>query len=354
LKSSPPKVLFLYTELGGYTIACLNKAVQTPIELHVVRWPVNNEAPFKFSAAEGMILYDRSKFTEDSLLELCKRINPDLILSSGWVDSGYSKIAKHFKPKIPVVLGLDNHWRGTLKQWLACTIGRVWVHRRFSHCWVPGKPQLPFAKNLGFAESKIRTGFYVADTDQFIKLRERTLETRLNNFPKRFLYVGRYLELKGIVDLWQAYKEMRQDGYTDWELWCVGAGELFDSKPEIEGLRHLGFLQPAELEAVISQCGVFVLPSHRDAWGAVVHEFTIAGFPMICSAAVGGVTMFLETGKNGTTHKPGDVADLKQALIYMSSLSNDELIAMSKHSIALSEQLDLAGWSKNLLSFLNK
>jgi len=350
----PPRILFLYTELGGYTVACLNKAVQAPVELHVVRWPVNNEAPFNFNAAAGLSLYDRSHYTEETLLELCIKINPDIVLCSGWVDSGYSMVAKHFKLKIPVVLGLDNHWRGTLKQWIACTIGRVWIHRRYSHCWVPGKPQLPFAKNLGFAESKIRTGFYVADTDQFTKLRERTFETRMQNFPKRFLYVGRYLELKGIVDLWQAYQAMRAEGHTEWELWCVGAGELYDSRPEIEGLRHLGFLQPAELEAVIAQCGVFVLPSHRDAWGAVVHEFTIAGFPMVCSAAVGGATMFLEKGNNGITHKPGDANDLKHALIYMASLSNEELVAMSKRSIELSEQLNLEGWTQNLLSFLNK
>jgi len=352
--AKPLRILFLYTELGGYTVACLNKSLMASVELHVVRWPVNNEAPFSFSARTGLTFYNRSDYTQDALLILCKKINPDLVVCSGWVDRGYSKVAKHFRPTIPVVLILDNHWRGTLKQWLACTIGRVWIHHRYSHCWIPGKPQLPFAKNLGFSESKIRSGFYVADTEQFIKLRERTFETRMQNFPKRFLYVGRYLELKGIVDLWQAYKNMREEGHTDWELWCVGAGELYDSRPEIEGLRHLGFLQPSELEAVIAQCGVFVLPSHRDAWGAVVHEFTIAGFPMVCSAAVGGVTMFLETGKNGITHKPGDAQDLTRALIYMASLSNDELVAMSKRSIELSEQLNLEGWTQNLLSFLNK
>ena len=94
------RALILYTEIAGYTITCINKTIELypDVEFHVVRWPVNKEAPFKFELNSASI-YERNDFTNEQLLELANTINPDLIISSGWMDKGYVNVCKHYKGK---------------------------------------------------------------------------------------------------------------------------------------------------------------------------------------------------------------------------------------------------------------
>ena len=49
------KALFLYLEPAGYVEACLKKTVQLfPVEAHVVRYPLDPNAPFKFEEIENV------------------------------------------------------------------------------------------------------------------------------------------------------------------------------------------------------------------------------------------------------------------------------------------------------------
>lgn len=345
-------VVFLYTELAAYTVACLNRASKAGVEVHVVRWPVNQEAPFEFSADDELRLYNRSDYTSEELTKLVSNLNPDLLLISGWVDKSYLQIGSKFRNKIPVVLLLDNPWKGNLKQWLAASLGRLKINRTYTHCWVPGKRQRTYARRLGFSSDHIQTGFYSADLSHFEKLYEKTFQSRRNNFPKRFLYVGRYVDFKGIHELWQAFIEFREEHNSEWELWCVGTGEEYDTRIESEGIKHFGFLQPAQLESVIAECCVFILPSRKEPWGVVVHEFAAAGFPLICSSEVGAAEVFLKSGENGYLHSPGSVEEIKKALLQMASETDDKLIQMAEKSHELSLNISPETWTNQLLSFL--
>ena len=66
-------ILILYTELAGYTINCLSNFVLKYPEynVHVVRWPVNKEAPFQFDF-RSIQVYDRKEYDDDSLLKLAE------------------------------------------------------------------------------------------------------------------------------------------------------------------------------------------------------------------------------------------------------------------------------------------
>ena len=43
------RILFLYTEIAGYTVACLNELRKSEVEIFLIRWSVNKEAPFYFN-----------------------------------------------------------------------------------------------------------------------------------------------------------------------------------------------------------------------------------------------------------------------------------------------------------------
>ena len=347
----PKKVLFLYSELAGYFLACIDKLVCTDdIDVHIIHWSVNKEAPFNFLFPERLNVYDKKKYSSDSLLVLVKKINPDLIYCSGWIDKDYISLCKSFDRKIPVILGLDNQWKGTIKQYLASIVSSFTLQKYFSYCWVPGELQKEYALKLGFKKDKILTGFYSADFDFFNKLYLQNLESKKKNFPKRFIYVGRYYSFKGITDLWNAFIELQEESSNDWELWCLGSGDI---NPVVhDKIKHFGFVQPVDMPYYIANTGVFILPSYFEPWGVVVHEFAAAGFPILCSSEVGAASTFVENNVNGYIFKSENKKELKSWLKKIMSHSDEQLIEMGNVSTTKASGITPEKWVDTLLSVL--
>ena len=343
-------LLFLYTELASYFLAGVQELFKNGHQVHIVRWPVNREAPFQFEFPEGLWIYERNEYNNQQLVALSKRIKPDLIIGSGWVDKGYLKVCSAFKGKVPTVMSMDNQWHGQPKQHLMRLLAPFYLHRSYSHAWVPGEPQKQYALRLGFKDGNIQTGFYSADVGLFSS--EAEVRIKAEAYPHRMIYVGRYIQAKGLDLLFKAWTELCEELSHDWELHCVGAGELFDQRTLHPKIKHLGFLQPAELKANLRHAGVFVLPSRFEPWGVVVHEMAAAGFPMILSDAIGGASQFLIPGTNGYTFKNEAVLELKSALRRMITLPDEELkkMAAASHQLGVSYTPEM--WAKKVEAFL--
>jgi glycosyltransferase involved in cell wall biosynthesis len=358
LQTRKPKVLFLYTELAGYVLACF-KELAKYAEVHVVHWPVNKEAPFVLGNAPGITFYDRAQYDTARLLELCgcnqlSVFKPDVIICSGWVDKVYIKICRHYFGRVPTVLTLDNHWRGDWKQRILAVVSPFYLRRIFSHAWVPGEPQKLYAKKLYFPEEKIKRGFYSADVEYFSGLFKNLAPTKKDQFPRRFLYVGRYIESKGIFTLWRAFIRAVEQSQSDWELWCLGTGELYDQRLEHRQIKHFGFVQPGEMAHFIEQTGVFVLPSTFEPWGVVVHEMVVAGMPLICSDKIGAATQFLHPGKNGFQFMAGNEEALEELLLSIMKMDPSALIKMGEESHGLGLQNSPEIWANTVLEFLKQ
>ena len=338
------KLLILYTELAGYFLACLRALPRGAVELHIVRWPVNREAPFAFDFWPGVAVHDRSDFDGKGLLELARGIAPDAVLCGGWRDRAYLRVCRALSGTAVCIVTLDNHWQGTLRQRVACVLSRLTLVRTFAFAWVPGEPQRLYAQKLGFPEHRIRTGFYSADTGAF----SPPARTR---FPHRFLYVGRYVDAKGVTDLWEAFRRLCEAAPHDWELWCIGTGDI--APAEHPRIRHFGFLQPAEMSRVIADAGVFVLPSRHEPWGVVLHEFAAAGFPLVCSDRVGAATRFVEEGVNGWTFPAADTGALEGTLRRVISTPDGQLAGMGRRSAELGRMLTPQIWADTLLGMIH-
>jgi glycosyltransferase involved in cell wall biosynthesis len=346
----PVKILFLYTELAGYFLACVNELASQGAEVHIVRWPVNEEAPFRFEFGNVRI-YERRDLDRAKLLKLAEEIDPSVIYCSGWMDKDYMEVSRRYRNRIPVIVGFDNQWKGTLKQRIACLFSRFLIHRYYTHCWVPGALQREYALRLGFPVNKILMGYYSCDFDYFHKLYLANRAEKEKSFPGKLLYVGRYYTFKGIEDLWHAFAEIQQELPNDWELWCLGTGDLKAySHPKI---KHFGFVQPSEMSRFVSEAGVFVLPSHFEPWGVVVHEFAASGFPLIVSDEVGARTAFVEHGHNGYIYTAGDREQLKSVLKKIMNLPGSELFAMGERSVEKAKQITPAKWARTILSVIS-
>ena len=342
--------VFFYTEISEYLLACCSELTIKGV-VHVIRWPVNQEAPFKFRVDEKIKIYSKADYNLVQLKQLVTEINPDAIICSGWIDKDYLKITKPYFKKIPTIMTCDTHWRGTLKQHIATLISRFTLLKIFSHAWVPGKIQKRYVLNLGFKPKKIELGFYSCDLPLFESIYQSQKEQKYSHFPKRFLYVGRYYDYKGVIELFQAFIDFQNEEPNEWELWCLGIGDVPPAQhPKI---KHFGFVQPKDMATYTSQTGVFILPSRSDAWGLVVHEFTASGFPILLSDQVGAKEQFLIEGKNGFEFKARNVPDLVRVLKKTISLKESELIEMSKSSNTLSKTISPQSWVENLLKMAN-
>ncbi|MDP6187673.1 MAG: hypothetical protein QF863_10650, partial [Pseudomonadales bacterium] len=149
------RVLFLYSELAGYFIACARELGRAEwVEaVQIIHWPVNPEAPFEFGSTDEYELIDKSGLDRGALEKAVADFNPTALVCSGWMDSDYNALAKAHCNRIPVVLTLDNWWTGSLKQRLAALTAPWFIKRRFNRAWVAGGRQVPFAQKLGFSGS---------------------------------------------------------------------------------------------------------------------------------------------------------------------------------------------------------
>lgn len=343
-------ILFLYTELADYVVNCCKELAKKG-KVHIVRWPVNKEAPFQFDFGNELRVYEKDKYTFEELNQLIVTINPSIIICSGWIDKDYLKLVKPYFKKIPTVITLDTKWTGSLKQHAASVLSRAYITNRFSHIWVPGKAQSLYASKLGFSNEQIRTGFYCCSLERFNQIYNIQFEKKEKNFPKRFLYVGRYYDFKGVNEMWEAFVQLSDEIQHEWELWCLGTGSVEPRQhPKI---KHFGFVQPADLAQITEQCGVFILPSRFEPWGVVVQEYAASGFPLLLSREVGANESFLEEGKNGFLFDKEKIEGIKNVFKKMLSLEHHQLTEMAKHSHLLAQKIDPVQWANTVSELVN-
>lgn len=350
-------VLFLYSEISPYLISGVERLVRdNDVQVHMVRWPVNSEAPFQFKDVDNVTIHERADLDEAALRRLAKELRPDVVFASGWIDKAYLRVCRDARKRgVPTVMCSDPSWRGSLRQWAAVAAARFWIGRTYSHAWVPGAPQAEYAVRLGIKREAVKLGFYTADMGRFAHLAEQFKAGKTADFPHRFLCVARYIPCKGHRYMLEAFTELCDAGEAgDWELWCIGSGELLAEAIQHPRVKHLGFVQSDEVWKYMEQCGAFVLASTYEAWGVVVHEHAAAGFPLLLSDAVGARERFLQEGRNGWGFKAGDKESLKDAFRHAVATSDDGLLKMGMHSAELGSSWGPSQWADVVMELIDE
>jgi len=129
----------------------------------------------------------------------------------------------------------------------------------------------------------------------------------------RFLFVGRFIERKGIDVLLDAFARVEGG-----ELWLVGDGpqrELVDAAAARDPrIRALGHLQGDPLDNAYRDTDVLVVPSLYEPWGLVVHEGLAHGLPVIVTDQVGAGDDLVDPGTNGFVVSTGSSEGLADAM----------------------------------------
>ena len=145
--------------------------------------------------------------------------------------------------------------------------------------------------------------------------RETPLERSGTRAPgvTRFLFVGRFIERKGLDVLVEAFGRVEGG-----ELWIAGDGPLRGAIEESvaadERVRLLGHLDGEQLADLYQQVDVLVVPSLYEPWGLVVHEGLAYGLPVIVTDQVGAGDDLIDTGVNGYVVRAGSAEGLAGAM----------------------------------------
>jgi glycosyltransferase involved in cell wall biosynthesis len=329
------RVVICWTDLTGYMAACWRALAARPgIELLVLLYAPRAEAHQDFgeSLLAGLqyrFLTPDQRADADFVRTTVAAHRPDVVVVPGWLDPSYSRLpwAPEFA-RTRFVMGIDNPWKGTLRQRLArLKVGR-YVDRM--DAVVPaGERAWQFARRLHVPERKIFRGVYGFDLPLFEGAYDRRVAA--GPWPRRFLFMGRYVPLKGFDLLLPAYRAYRARVSDPWPFTFHGQGPLAQQIAAEPGAEDRGFCQPADQPAVMAQHGAFVIASWYEAWSVAVAEAMAAGLPAICTEEVGASVDLVRSYYTGLTVPTRDADAMTDALVWMHE-NYDRLPAMGRNA----------------------
>ncbi len=354
------RIAIIWTEISGYLVGCLRELTNSyNVELLIISNLANRTPSSRRQYDENLvsgfpnffIINDkstRSRYLKIS--QLIESFSPDAILMAfQWKFFEYSRLVRHAKKNgIKVIGTMDNTWRGDYKQYLMSFINRTFKILPFDAIWVPGERAAQYAKRL-FINTEIWNGLYCADTSIF----KSTDKTVRDDEKKIFLFAGRLVKEKGLLDLISAYQQYRSSVSDPWELLCVGEGPLKPLLQKEEGIVCLGFKQPFELAEIMKTSNVFILPSLFEPWGVVIHEAALSGLPILCSDACGASDELVRSGFNGYIFKSGGI---KQLEYYLETTTRQvaKLEIMGNNSVTLAERYTTNLWASLLIKGIDR
>jgi glycosyltransferase involved in cell wall biosynthesis len=344
------RIGILWTGLAGYLNACFRElATRDGVELFVAHKAPALNAPYdesQFGWIKNRLMW-RNSDDLASLKDRLKEFDPQVLIMAGWFVPAYRSAAKALAGKCFRVMTMDNSWTASPKQKLATWTSSYYIWPIADAAWIPGERQAVFARKLGFEPHEILHGLLCCD-----QRLEATHKNRISAdlpVPRAFLYVGRFVQEKGIDTLVQAYEMYRANTPKPWPLICCGAGplrSLLDGKP---GIQVEGFLQPEQLRLQFGRAGCFVLPSDFEPWAVVINEAALAGLPILASEKVGAAVHLVQDHYNGYIFGAGDIQGLASLFGRVSAMTNERLDAMSRASHSLALQFSPVRWADTLL-----
>lgn len=342
------RLFLLYSEPSSYLSACLKCLRENYCwEISAICWRKSEDAPFDESILkEWGDVRARTEFdTWEEILDHVRGFDPSVVFVSGWADKSYLKVARSLRKQgLLVVSGLDTQYSGSLRQRVGILLSPWILRSAFDALWVAGERQQQFAWRLGFRGRRCWNGLYCCDWEQF---GSQDLSRRK---PKHFIFVGRYIDAKGIRLLLSAYEDYRDKNKDPWGLRMIGSGVLKNLLLPRSGVTDIGFVQPQALPKLMHENDVLVLPSLREAWGVVVQEAAAAGLPVICSDAVGASVHLVQNDYNGFVFESGNKGELVDCMTAISSMSYSDFALMRERSRELSRQFKPERWAQTLVN----
>lgn len=345
------KILFLYAEIMPYNLEVFRVLIKLGYSLKVVQLDNAKLTPYSYEGEDGVIVKNISEYKDYNSFFYDNSANDiDLVFMSEKFNMWYWKLARYHKnhTKVPVVLGSDAQWTGSRNNYIKKIVYPLTYGRVFTHVQSAGLWQVVYALKIGFKRSQIITPLYCANNNLYYTV---NIEKKEMAYPKRFLFVGRMHEVKGIreiVDVWEKIEDKK-----GWKLTMIGNGPLEEEMKKVKDIDLYPFMQQEDICKIMQESGCSLIPSHSEPWGLVIHEAAAAGMPIIVSKDCGATNKFVIDGYNGFCIKGGNAASLESAMRNVINNDKETLIKMSKRSRQLAQGLLPEHVAYALISVIN-
>jgi glycosyltransferase involved in cell wall biosynthesis len=345
------KVVVCWLGLQGYAAACFKALGRMPgIDLHVIYLDFE-DVPQTEPLLDGV---SHQKFMADApnpeIAESVIARKPDVVFLCGWFYPAYRELVD--RPELATasfVLGMDTPWSGSLAQRVNLIRLRSFV-QRMHKVIVSGTRSADFARRMDRTPGKVVTGFYGFDFDRF-----RAAGAALDGareWPRRFLFAGRYVPIKGLDVLMRAYERYRGAVSDPWPLDCIGSGPEESLLASQHGVRNLGYQLPTSLPEIFAEHGAFIMPSREEPWGVAIAEAAATGLPVVCTDICGAAADVIRPYYNGVIVPAGDDVALANALIWLHGRP-DQLRIMGQRSRELAQPFGAAMWAERMYEYFS-
>jgi glycosyltransferase involved in cell wall biosynthesis len=344
------KVLICWSHISGYMAACWRALAGLGVDLSIVAFKTDvagagTQAAFKDDVVAGLkvrLLSPAEQQDAAMILAHAQQLKPDVIVVPGWFHAPYKAlVTAPSLANVKFVMTMDTPWRNQWRQKIARFKIGSYIDR-MSAVVVAGERAWQYARQLGVPEEKILRGVYGFDAAPLENLLE---QRRATGWPKKFLYVGRYVEDKAIDVLAAGYEQYRKLSSNPWQLVCCGQGPLREKLVSVPGVTDIGFVQPAELPRVLLEHGAYVIASRYEPWGVAIAEAQYSGMPVICTEACGASVELVRHLASGLLVPTENSAALARAMLWMEQ-HPDELASMGEIGKSLARPFAAEFWAK--------
>ncbi len=216
-------------------------------------------------------------------------------------------------PNVVSIQGGDGHWVGS-----CCETHRLAMVRVLDHANRVLIGCRSFAgevtERLGTAPSRFTIVPGAVDTARFTPGPAPDPDA-----PPVLLYHGRVDARKGVLDLLDAARQLRDEGER-FRLLVSGIGPTFDETEETiraldlgDRVEMTGYVDYEQVPQVYRRAEIFVSPTYAEGFSNTILEAMASGLAVVSCRSV-GVVDCIRDGENGLLTEPGDRAGLADAL----------------------------------------
>ncbi|MDD9266223.1 glycosyltransferase [Paenibacillus sp. GCM10023248] len=182
--------------------------------------------------------------------------------------------------------------------------------------------------------------------------KEVTINTKCT---RKFVFLGRFIEEKGLIYLIEAIKKLNDKYQGEFCVDMYGDGPLVDeitylvNKNKLNNVTIKGFVDPKNVFEILKEYDSFLMPSIQEGFPYTLIEAFSAGLIVIASE-VGGIPEAINDGVNGYLVKTKNSIDLASKMEYVINLTIDEFVQLKQNSLDSSKKYSI----KNMIESIEK
>lgn len=147
------------------------------------------------------------------------------------------------------------------------------------------------------------------------------ISSRVNRDSRTFLFLGALIQRKGVMDLLEAVKQMKNRSVLNFRVLIAGSGaeetrlrEYVKQKGLQSDVEFLGWITKEQKPSLLAKADVLVLPSYNEGLPIAILEAMSYALPII-STNVGSIAEAVQEDVNGFLIAPGDVNALADSMV---------------------------------------